>query len=578
MNETSDLRIRFVERPLSERSLTPQAQAIIDDSSLRRVRISDTGIEMLTALVGRGMTPNLRKIVAESLRETMEGRIPFGDQAADNILTEVYGEIIGPLMTCLERGGDFEIIRLERQDGADLLLVDKQSKRIILQECKGTFADYVKVKADPNSLDVCAQLRNQRNKGKQQLRWPESDEIGSRRVRVRGMQPDGACPIPCAERTVVVTAVPDGRLKKYATEMAAPFHDPCDENCAKHCLFSPNPALVCVLSSEKEGGSRQMDDNVRVFLDRYKACERAIWGNAHGSVGDTFATVLNSLGKLDVPIFTTEGGVSILTGLMERAIERNVFVDFMPVFEASETLRQPALTRTLRYLHDLQGDISKPRVTDVDMHELSKMLYNTEGESNEERLIGNWRYAAARPGSEGEGTLVESCIQRNPQGDLEMRLVPRQVSQQRSPDDLKWGISDLLSGGRFPPEVVYELFTDEVASQERSGQDSRKKENRSQTVLLGQTLSSEYSYWPLWFPFVDRTMLREMHSCCPYCDRMADWIEHHRPFPPDPFFSRHWHHLHRNRMRPGFGRLGALPLSFVTTDSRGFVHLSPYNR
>jgi len=340
MNGTSDLRIRFVERPLSERSLTPQAQAIIDNSSLRRVRISDTGIEMLTAIVGRGMTPSLRRVVAESLRETMEGRIPFGDQAADSILTEVYGEIIGPLMTCLARGGDFEIIRLERQDGADLLLVDKQAKRIILQECKGTFADYVRAKASPSSLDVCQQLRNQRNKGKHQLRWPDVDEIGSRRVRVRGKKTTASCPIPCAERTVVVTAVPDGRLRLCAAQISPPVHDPCDKNCAKHCLFSPDPALVCVLSSEKDDDSVQMDDKTRSFLDRYKACERAIWGNAHGSVGDTFASMLSSVGQLDVPIVSAEGGVSILTGLMERAIERNVFVDFGPVFDASEPLQE----------------------------------------------------------------------------------------------------------------------------------------------------------------------------------------------------------------------------------------------
>ncbi len=573
MNGSSDLRIRFVERPLSERSLTPQAQAIIDDSSLRRVRISDTGIEMLTAIVGRGMTPSLRRVVAESLRETMDGRIPFGDQAADNILTEVYGEIIGPLMTCLERGGDFEIIRLQRQDGADLLLVDKQAKRVILQECKGTFADYVRAKASPSSLDVCQQLRNQRNKGKQQLRWPDADEIGSRRVRVRGMQATTACPIPCAERTVVVTAVPDGRLRKCAAQMSPPVHDPCDENCAQHCLFSPDPALVCVLSSEKDDDSAQMDDNTRGFLDRYKACERAIWGNAHGSVGDAFASLLSSAGQLDVPIVTGESGVSILTGLMERAIERNVFVDFRPVFEASDSLQQPALTRSLRYLHDMQGDIPRPRVTDVEMHELSRMLYATEGESHGERLVGNWRYLAARPGAEGGGTLVESSIQRTPKGNLEMRLVPRQIAQQHSPGDLRWGISDMLSGGRFPPEFVYELFMDETASQEGGGQNAENERGR-QTVLLGQTLSTGYPYWPFWFPFVDRAALREMHSCCPECDMLADWIEHRWPFPPEPFLLRHWHRHHRRRMRPGVGGLGDSPLAFVTTDSRGFVLLS----
>jgi hypothetical protein len=574
VNGTSDLRIRFVERPLWERSLTPQAQAIIDNSSLRRVTISDTGIEMLTAIVGRGMTPSLRRVVAESLRETMEGRIPFADQAADSILTEVYGEIIGPLMTCLERGGDLEIIRLERPDGADLLLVDKQAKRVILQECKGTFADYVRTKISPSSLDVCKQLRNQRNKGRQQLRWPEAGEIGSRRVRVRGMQSLGTCPIPCAERTVVVTAIPDGRLRRCAAQISAPIHEPCGENCAKRCLFSPDPALVCVLSSERDGDSRQIDDNTRNFLDRYKACERAIWGNAHGSVGDTFASVLSSVGQIDVPIISSPGGVSILTGLIERAIERNVFVDFRPVFEVSESLRQPALTQTIRDLHDLQGDVPRPRVTDVEVHELGRMLYSAEGESHEERLVGNWRYLAARPGSEGEGTPVESCIQRTPRGNLEMRLVPRQVSQQRSPDDLRWGISDILSAGRFPPESIYELFTDETASWQ-AREPGTKGGGESRTVLLGQTLHAGYPYWPFWFPFLDRGALREMRSCCPECHMLADWIERRLPSPPEPFLWRHWHRHHRHRIRFGVGGQGEYPLAFVTNDARGFMTLSP---
>lgn len=572
MNGSSDLRIRFVERPLSERPLTPQAQAIIDDSSLRRVRISDTGIEMLTAIVGRGMPPSLRRVVAESLRETMEGRIPFGDEAAANILTEVYGEIIGPLMTCLERGGDFEIVRLAREEGADLLLVDKKNRRVILQECKGTFADYVRARTNPTSLDVCQQLRNQRNKGKQQLRWPEPDEIGSRRVNVRGMQPAGACPIPCAERTVVVTAVPDGRLRKCAAQITAPVHDPCDKNCVKHCLFSPDPALVCVLSSERDVDPSELGDNTRDFLDHYKACERAIWGNAHGSVGDALASMMSSAAHLDVPVFTAEGGVSILTGLMERAIERNVFVDFRPVFEASELLRQPALTRSLHYLHDMQGDIPRPRVTDVEMGELSRMFYGTEGESQQERLVGNWQYRAARPGAEGEGTLVESCIQRTAQGNLEMRLVPRQVSQQRSPDDLRWGISEMLSGGRFPPEYVYELFMDEVASQETGEQHSRN-EGRARTFLLGQTLSSGSLYWPFWLPFVDRMVLREMHSCCPECDMLAILIERRLPFPLGFSQWRHLHRHHRRHIRPGVAGPGDSPLAFVTTDSRGLMSL-----
>ena len=187
--------------------------------------------------------------------------------------------------------------------------------------------------------------------------------------------------------------------------------------------------MVCVLSSERDGDSGQIDDNTRNFLDRYKACERAIWGNAHGSIGDTFASVLSSVGQINAPIISSPGGVSILTGLIERTIERNVFVDFKPVFEVSESLRQSALTQAIRDLHDLQGDAPRPRVTDVEVHELGRMLYSTEGESREERLVGNWRYLAARPGSKGEGTLVESCIQRTPRGNLEMRLVPRQASR-----------------------------------------------------------------------------------------------------------------------------------------------------
>ena len=133
----SNLRIRFVERPLSERSLTPQAEAIIDDRSLRELKISDTGIEMLTAIVGRNMTRIQRQIVAESLRQTMHNTTTdSANEGTGDIFLEVYGETIGPLVTCLERGGDFEIIRLERDKGADLLLVNKQSRYVILQECK----------------------------------------------------------------------------------------------------------------------------------------------------------------------------------------------------------------------------------------------------------------------------------------------------------------------------------------------------------------------------------------------------------------------------------------------------------
>ena len=124
----SRFRVRFVERPLSERPLSPQAEAVRGDDSLRELEISSIGIEMLSAVVGRGMTPGMRKAVADSLLETIQGQIPLDDFAEGNIFIEVYGEILGPLLTCLERGGRFDIIRLLRNKGADLLLVNRDSK------------------------------------------------------------------------------------------------------------------------------------------------------------------------------------------------------------------------------------------------------------------------------------------------------------------------------------------------------------------------------------------------------------------------------------------------------------------
>jgi hypothetical protein len=566
----SNIRIRFVERPLSERSLKLQAQAIIDDSSLRLLTISDTGIEMLTAMVGRGMTPALRRVVAESLRQTMQGNIPFGDQAADNILTEVYGEVIGPLMTCLERGGEFEIIRLERQNGADLLLVNKQSLKVILQECKGTFADYNKAKDSPSPLDVCQQMRDQRNKGKQQLQWPEADEIGSRRIRICGAGGRQACPIPHAEETVVVTAVPDGRLRKCAPQISPPAHEPCDKSCVKHCLFSPEPALVCVLSSRQVDDHTKLDDSTRNFLDWYKACERAIWGNAHGSVGSAFASTLSYARKMELSLDSQEASLSILVGLLEEAIVRNVYVDFGPIFEVSETMERPALSRAFRYLHDMQGDIQRPKVSEIEAQELGSMLYGTEKEGRGERLIGNWRFRTTGPRSEGEGTLAETSIQRTAGGNLEMRVVPSQAAMPYSLDDLRWGISNILSGGRFPPELVYELFTEETASWAPLENDIKRKKV-VRTIVLGQVLAGAHPYAPLWFPFFDRRALRDMHSCCPECDMLADLIERHWPFPPDSFLWRHWGRHHRHHRWTLFGDQDQQPLAFVTNDARGFM-------
>jgi hypothetical protein len=139
--EQHSVLVRFVERPLSDWSLSPQTQILRSTKSLRELKISSVGIEMLTALVGRGMAPSLRRVAAETLIEITHGQMPFDDDATDNIFTEVYGEIIGPLLTCLERKGEFEIIRLAQKKGADLLLVNRATDRVTLQECKGTLVN-----------------------------------------------------------------------------------------------------------------------------------------------------------------------------------------------------------------------------------------------------------------------------------------------------------------------------------------------------------------------------------------------------------------------------------------------------
>ena len=566
MNDASDYRVRFVERPLSERSLTPQIEAIIDDQSLRVLTISDTGIEMLTAIVGRGMAPSLRRVVAESLRETMHGRIPLGDEATDSILTEVYGETIGPLVTCLERGGNFDIIRLERSDGADLLLVDKQSLEVILQECKGTFADYAKVRTNNPDLDVCQQMRNQRNKGKQQLHWPDASEIGSRRVRVRSSGVKSVCPVSHAEETVVVTAIPDGRLRRCAGQVSPAAHDPCERSCVEHCLFSPEPALICVLSSQRDDQPPPLDETTRTFLESYKTCERAIWGNAHGSVGDAFAEVLRSAREMELRIDSEEGESSFLTALLERAIERDVYIDFSPIFQAAEAIQRPAFSRTIGHLHDLQGEVPRPRITDVELEEFASMFYSEEGESDSERLTGNWRFRISGPLSEGEGTPAETSVQRTPQGGLEMRLVPRRMALEYSSDDLRWGISSVLSGGRFPTEYVYDLFVQESAALSPA-----ESQGEARRIVLGQTLQCS-PYWPIWPAVVSRRMLREMHRCCPICDRMADLIEMQDDRSRISWLPYHrWYRRH-HRWLPFGGTIGH-PLAFVTNDARGFMSL-----
>jgi hypothetical protein len=553
-------RIRFVERPLDERPLTPQAEAIRASSSLREITISSTGIEMLSTIVGRGMSPALRRAVAEALVETLQGQIPLADTADDNIFTEVYGEIIGPLVTCLERGGAFDIIRLARTKGADLLLVNRASQEVILQECKGTFIGYNKLREDGACLDVCQQIRSQRNKGRQQLYWPDADEVAGRRVHVQGNSGSPQSNFPHAEKSVVVTAVPDGRLRLRDGAVDSPPHEPCDRPCTEHCLFTPDPTLVSVLSSERVDSSLPLNPSYRTFLDWYKACERAIWGGADGSVGDAFSATLSSWAQMEVSRASREATTPFIVGLLDQAVQRGVYVNFAPVFAACEAVRQPDLVRTIRHLHDVQGERPTPRIHEVTSEELGAILYESRDEEGFARLIGNWRFRASGPRSEGEGTSVEAAMRRERDGRLSMRFVPSRAAASQAPDDLRWGISEILSSRRLPPEFVYESFSPETASWRRvRGNDENNL--RGESFLIGHVLRG----WPsLWVPFVDRRAIQEMHHCCPWCDRLADFLEH-----DGPHFWR-WHHLPHHQRFASFESQADLP-AFVTDDARGFV-------
>ena len=70
---TVDISVRLVERPLNERPLKPQTDGLRDDSGLYRLSITDTGLEMMTAMVGQGLRPTQRRFVGQFLREAMNG-------------------------------------------------------------------------------------------------------------------------------------------------------------------------------------------------------------------------------------------------------------------------------------------------------------------------------------------------------------------------------------------------------------------------------------------------------------------------------------------------------------------------
>jgi hypothetical protein len=255
-----------------------------------------------------------------------------------------------------------------------------------------------------------------------------------------------------------------------------------------------------------------------------------------------------------------EATTPFLIGLLDQAVQQGVYVNFEPVFAACETVRQPDLVRSIRYLHDVQGERPMQRIHEITSEELGAILYESRDEERSALLIGNWRFRVSGPRSEGDGTSTEAAVRRERDGKLSMRLVPNQVAARYAPMDLRWGISTILASGRLPAELVYDSFSAETASWRRVHVNNEENVPGG-SFLIGHVLRG----WPaFWLSFVDHRTLREMRGCCPWCDRLADLLEHDGPH----FW--HWHHFrHHRHFAPSQSQ--ASLHAFVTDDARGFV-------
>lgn len=558
-----EISARFVERPLSEHPLRWQRDAVRSDGSRRKLVISDAGIEMLAALVGRGMGPTQRRIVGAALRESLNGERSWGDTAEGDIFTEVYGEIFGPLMTCLERGKDYEIIRMvaaKSQTSPDMLLLERDTGLVVLQECKALYCDFQAIRRKPQSLDVCQRMRTHRNDGKKQLVWPEPDSISSNRVRVNNASSVVSSPVAYAEKSVVVTAVPDGRLNRLTLPMEPTAPRACKHPCVTGCIFTPEPSLITVLSSERVWPRQTITPDQREFLDWYKTCERAIWGYAHGSFSSAYSRLLAAWEALSTASEAFEVTVPFLTGLVEGALLQGVFVDFAQIGEAAD--RFPTLREALIPLHDLQGKAPRPRIRESNTRELNRALFGAGEQALPEReLAGNWTFHARSPiGPEGrDGSAVEAHVRFERPGMLQLVLVPRAKADAGASDDLCWAISEILAGEKFPPGIVYETFRPEWVRW------TRDQANESREFRLGRVLDWPWGFWP-WI--IDPRTLDGMRGCCPDCDILAHQYERH--------WQEGWHlgqHWRGHHLKGWPWAHGEEPMAFVTDDARAVLRV-----
>lgn len=564
-----ELNVRFVERPLGERSFADQTRAVQNAASLRKVTISVTGIAMMSAIVGKRMSTVLKRNIALALQETIDGHLESGGGGEGDLLAQVYGEILGPLFTCLERDGDFTIIRLsppkrdsEPRKRADFLLVDQNSGSVMLQEAKGHCPDWEAVAEEPDSLDICQNLRAMRNKGKAQLNWPSPDMLGANRVRVRGRPRPSIALVPCGEQSVVATVVPDGRLRSAGFRIEPPPHDQCNNPCIS-CLHSPEANLITILSSERLDEGQPLTPDARVFLDWYRACERATWGRAHGSFGNAFASLLGSWHRLEMPSDLRASNIPLMISLVEDAIQQGVYVEFRPIWQSFEESRpSEGLAAALRRLHDIQGDITRPDIREGSTEELGRLLFGREREGNsKESISGNWLVMARSKATKSAGTHSEVHVAPARGGLFEVMIVPRGVSDPDATLDLCWGLAEVISGGSLPAEYVYESFREEVV------QWWMKEGNETKSYRLGKSLSDMRC--PMWPWAIDRRCLQKMHNCCPACGRIADCIEDWGRF----HRLLHWRHHHCRVCGSLQWGNPLAPLAFVTTDGRAVLRV-----
>jgi hypothetical protein len=328
---------------------------------------------------------------------------------------------------------------------------------------------------------------------------------------------------------------------------------------------------VTVLSTEPVENDTCVGPEGMSFLNWYKACERAIWGNAHGSFGQAFSSLLGTWRRLETSTETQVASIPLLSDLVGQAVDRRVFVDFRPIWGACEEIRPPEeLMIALRTSHDTQGDMPRPAVREGSASQLGQMLFGMEGEgSNIERAIGNWQFRAGGENTRrgGRGTPVEVCVASPSAGMLDLVVVPQGEGQ--SPSDLRWGLSEILAGGTIPPEVIYEAFTEEEVMWENAETGDTKRYH------LGHTLRDTwFPFWPLLY---DRRMLEEMRHCCPACDEMAHilmyWEEHWRHFPEPIFFHRHFRHHHHRYPWNRLYAYNSCPVAFVTNDSKAILRI-----